>query len=453
MRWLRREFGGRGAERQDRPAAASTSSGGITQGNEPRTQGIVLAGSYEWDPSSLERFLPKPLLPVAHAPVICYALRWMQDGGISRATICTNSATRAVRAFLGEGSTLGMSLDHVEDWRPRGPAGCVRDAGVRRNAETFVIVDGTVIPTVDLGELLQTHFSTRAAVTLVVHREEPDGPFSPGGIYVFDRRSLDFIPNSGFQDIKERLIPNLYRAGQRVVTHVGRGACPRVVNAETYLAINEWAIGLLADQATPAGARALPASTAVIEATASVDPTATLVGPVLVGPFTRIEAGAVIVGPSVLGPECRVGKGALVSRTVAWTGCVVGEEAVVDRSILVDDVTVGARERLCGLLKAPNGDGSRRARSTSTVRGLGALAASGWATLRRWADGSEDSPGGLGPAPPEAVRAPSSAALDCLKVVTGGGFHGRQIGAGHDQAGLAVGTRLPRGSEIPRRQV
>ena len=63
-----------------------------------KVEGIVLAGTYHWSQSVFEQLLPRPLLPVAQTPMICYALRWMRDGGIARATVCANSASRAVRA-------------------------------------------------------------------------------------------------------------------------------------------------------------------------------------------------------------------------------------------------------------------------------------------------------------------------------------------------------------------
>ena len=195
-----------------------------------RVRGIVLAGTYHWSGSAFEDLLPRPLVPVAQAPLVSYALRWLRDGGISRATLCANSASRAMRSYLGAGSRLTMSLEYHEDWTPRGAAGCVRDAATRSDADTLVVTDGTAIPAVNIGLLLDDHRTAGAAVTIVVHHDRQarsgERPLNPGGIYVFDRRVLDYIPETGFQDIKENLIPKLYRAGERVVTHAGLGVCP-----------------------------------------------------------------------------------------------------------------------------------------------------------------------------------------------------------------------------------
>ena len=164
----------------------------------------------------------------------------MKGGGLSRATICANSEARAVRAHLN-GSAIDMRVDYLEDWSPRGAAGCVRDAGIKTDADTFVVADGTSVPVVDLEELLEAHQAAGAALTVVVGADAA-GRLRPSGVYVFDRWSFDFIPEDGFQDIKEKLIPRLYGAGEHVSTHMARAVAPRVVNTDTYLALNQWAV-------------------------------------------------------------------------------------------------------------------------------------------------------------------------------------------------------------------
>src|SRR5688572_19392114 len=243
---------------------------------------VVLAGTHSWSGSSFERLAPRPLVPVALQPLISYSLRWLLQGGIRRATICANGTTRLIRAALGDGGDLDMELSYYLDGTPRGPAGCVRDAGVRTGSQTLVVTDGTAIPTVDLADLLAFHYASGAAVTAVVHREHSlSASPSPGGIYVFERRALDHVGVNGFQDIKENLIPRLHRAGERVVAHASEGFCPHVLNAQTYLAVNHWMLQRPAPVDEGVGGIRL-------HPTASVDPGARLVGPVLLGAGVRV---------------------------------------------------------------------------------------------------------------------------------------------------------------------
>jgi NDP-sugar pyrophosphorylase family protein len=328
-------------------------------------RGIVLAGTYHWSGTSFEALLPRPLLPVAQAPLVSYALRWLRDGGVASATVCANSASRAVRSYLGKGNRLTMDIAYHEDWTPRGAAGCVRDAAARTDAQTLVIADGTAIPSVNIGLLLADHRSSQAAVTIVVHHDRlaraGERPLNPGGIYVFDRRALDYINETGFQDIKETLIPKLCKAGERIVTHAGLGVCPRVLNAETYLAVNHWMIEQMGADPSPLEHWGTYFETEQVLAhpTAWVDPAARIIGPVLLGPEVRVGAGATVVGPVSLGPGCEVGERALVSRSVAWDRVSVRAGATVDHCVLADDAIVGPGERLLHALKVAGSDPRR----------------------------------------------------------------------------------------------
>src|SRR5262249_55554303 len=140
----------------------------------------------------------------------------------------------------------GVTVSYHQDPMPRGAAGAVRDAAVASNADTFVVTDGTAIPDVYLEHLLAAHDTTGAAVTVVVHMEDAGGKNQclqvPNGIYVINRRALDGVPATGFYDLKENLIPALYRAGQRVVAYSAPSASPRVLDAPSYLAVNEWMV-------------------------------------------------------------------------------------------------------------------------------------------------------------------------------------------------------------------
>jgi NDP-sugar pyrophosphorylase family protein len=154
---------------------------------------------------------------------------------------------------------------------------------------------------------------------------------------VFDRRVLEHVGATGFQDIKENLIPKLHRAGERVVAHACEGLCPHVLNAQTYLAVNHWVL--------QRAGRGLGGDI-VRHATARVEPGARLVGPVLLGAGVRVRAGATIVGPTSVGRDTVVGQNALLARSAVWSRCVVGEDSVVHGCVLGDGEVVPPAARL-----------------------------------------------------------------------------------------------------------
>lgn len=343
-----------------------------------RTRGIVLAGTYPKAHSPLDELSLRPLLPVAHQPLITYALRWMRAGGLNQATICTNRAARALPETF-DGSAIGMSLRYIEDWTPRGTAGCLRDAALRSDAQTFVVADATTVPVVDLWGLLDAHHASRAAVTVVAsHDRRADGDetarMRPSGVYVVDRRTLAHIAEEGYVDIKEQLLPSLYRATERVTTYSARDVSPRVFDTQSYLALNQWAVERSTRYDEPPPGYHV-AGDAVVHESAVVAPEARLLGPVLLGPGVSVAPGATVVGPASIDKDSTIGRNAVVSRSALWSGCQVGDEAFVDRCMLTDGASVGAGQVLYASLRGP-----QRGGGTAQVETGGSLR-SPWAPL------------------------------------------------------------------------
>ena len=323
-----------------------------------RVEGLLLAGDYQWSDAAFPSLLPRPLLPVALHPLVSYPLRWFRDSGIDQVTMCVNGSGAALqRRLLREGFQEPF-LQYYRDQTPRGPAGCVRDATRGSDADTFVVADATLIPSVDLGDVLARHYATGAALTVVTHSGSGRGRHmsSPTGIYVFDRRALDQVPATGFQDIKENLVPKLYRQGLRVVSSVAESSGPRIFNAETYLAANHWMIERLQAE----GSYEEPVRTDRIAASA------TMIGPVLLGPHVEIQENATIVGPAAIGGHSVIGAGAVVSRAVLWSHAVVGRGATVDRCLLADGARVPAGQELFHTVRT-----RPRGREAAWRRGLG----------------------------------------------------------------------------------
>jgi NDP-sugar pyrophosphorylase family protein len=284
---------------------------------------------------------------VVETPVVAFPLRWLARGGVTRATVCANSAARGVRAALQGRLDATQEVDFSEDWMPRGAAGCVRDAADRNLAQTFVVVDGATLPSGDLGALLEAHRQKGAALTVSVWTE-PGGAadLRPNGVYIIDRSALDHVSRHGYQDIKEALIPKLHAAGAEIAFHESAARSPRILDAESYLDVNRWAISRLAGSELSAELQAQGYETragAFIHGSARVSDQARLVGPVVVAPGATVEDRATIVGPASVGRGSRVAQGAVVSRSVVWGDCRLERDSLVDGCLLSDGAVVPAR--------------------------------------------------------------------------------------------------------------
>jgi mannose-1-phosphate guanylyltransferase len=339
------------AEAQPNRHSEKATGPGAEDFSRAELSGIVLAGTHPWGWCALDQVLPRPLLPIANRPLIDFAVGWLDRPGVAFVTVCGNSDTQAIRSILSAEPPRGIRLDYYDDPMPRGPAGCVRDAAELHPSRTWVVVDGTIVPQIDLGDLLKAHYQSRCAMTVVVvprsgtsARGEPD--LVPMGIYVFSESAVEHIQRTGYQDIKETLIPALYSLGLPVGTFVARWRAPRVTGAETYMAVNDWAVRRLAHATSnpPDGYTRL--GQALVHDSAVVHPSAPLIGAVLIGQDSRVDREATIVGPASIGAGCVVGRECIVCRSCLWDRCTLDAGCVVDRCILTHDAEIRAGLRI-----------------------------------------------------------------------------------------------------------
>ena len=303
--------------------------------------GIMLAGAQAWGACEFEQIFWRPLLPILSKPLVGHILDWLQQSGVPRAQICANSNTRTLRRTLGTHGPAAIQLEYYEDLMPRGPAGCARDAASTMEADTFVVLEGTVLPSFQLMDLLEAHRGSNAVITVVARRCVQDNgcrdaPLEPVGMYIMDRSALESVPDMGYQDIKEALIPNLYKQGQHIAKYiVPEESIVRVRCSETYLAANMWALQkFLSNGCLPKNYTKL--NGACVHEYVEVDRSVRFVGPVLVESGTIIEPDALIVGPTTIGETCTIGRNTVISCSVIWDDCSVGAAAMVDHCIVTD---------------------------------------------------------------------------------------------------------------------
>jgi mannose-1-phosphate guanylyltransferase len=309
-----------------------------------RVHGIVLAGVHSWGDCLLDEVICRPALPIAARPLICHSLQWLRDQGIRTVSLCANSDSRYLRRHLGDGAQMGLALEYYEDVMPRGPAGSFFDASVISPAELFVVVYGTVVPRFDLSSLLRAHEAAGAYVTVLAtrtgSRENGNGYLQPAGVYLFSRAALEYIPANGYQDIKESLLPDLHAKGKPVITHVVKdSAVGRVMDTNSYISVCRSAVERMSHQ-TRADAGYVRIGDAWAHETALISPSARLIGAVIIEPECAIDSDAIIVGPTTIGARCIVRARAVISRSILWSGCLIGVDAILDDCVLTDSTSI-----------------------------------------------------------------------------------------------------------------
>lgn len=144
---------------------------------------ILMAGGLGMRLRPLTETLPKPMIPVGDKPLLERIVRRFQDQGFSRFTLSLNYLGHVIRDHFGDGSSLGVEIDYVEEAKRMGTGGALSLLG-RRPEEPFVVMNGDILTTTSFGAMMDFHDETGSAVTICArefHMQVPYGVLNTEG--------------------------------------------------------------------------------------------------------------------------------------------------------------------------------------------------------------------------------------------------------------------------------
>ena len=330
---------------------------------------IILAGGEGSRLRPLSLMRPKPMLPLLGAPLLEHLVLLLKKHGFTELCMTLGYLPESVRAYFGDGSDWGVSIDYHTEKLPLGTAGSVGACRDFLSGEEALVISGDAALNADLTAFLRFHREKGAMVTLLAHAcrdpleyglvlADPDGRVrgfvekpSPDrlytdlvntGVYLLRPEALDRIPREGAWDFASDLFPALLPEEKSLYAWEDKGYWNDVGNPEAYLRTCFDALDGRLELETPPsqpGVQCVPPSW--------VSPRA------VVAPGARLGPYAVIGPGSRIGPGCRVDhsvvEGAALSACCRVTGSILargvclGEGVEVrEGCVLADGVTVGA---------------------------------------------------------------------------------------------------------------
>jgi len=185
---------------------------------------VVLAGGKGSRLRPYTVVLPKPLMPIGEYPILEVILRQLAGQGFDRVTLAVNYQAEIVRAFCGDGSRWGISVDYSLETVPLStiaPLCLIKDL-----PENFLLMNGDVLTDLPMHKLYEEHVSHGRQFTIaasertnivdygVLHasgdqlsgfEEKPKFQYLVSmGVYIMNRALLKRIPAGqkyGFDDL------------------------------------------------------------------------------------------------------------------------------------------------------------------------------------------------------------------------------------------------------------
>jgi len=174
---------------------------------------------------------PKPLLEIRGKPVLEYNLEWLKNNGVKKVYLAVSEKEEFEKKF-GRGYHMGLQIDYLEEKEPLGTAGSLFMA---RNLfkKTFVAMNGDVMCSFDLKNMVQFHKKSRAIVTVALRevktverygsamlegdkvvefvekpkKEEVKGSLINAGVYILEPEIFGHLPKQGA--LEKEVFPKL----------------------------------------------------------------------------------------------------------------------------------------------------------------------------------------------------------------------------------------------------
>ena len=187
---------------------------------------ILLAGGRGKRLRPVTDYVPKPLVPVGNVPLIEWQMRYLKRSGIQNAIVCTGYRSDMIENYM-RAKDMGIGIKFSVEESPLGTGGAIRKAGELVTGESFLVLNGDVLTSIDLNRVaaapnvmaaveLRTGFGVLetdgSAVTGFREKEPVRGVWMNAGIYHLQMDVMDDLPVTG--DIERTLFPEYAKTGR-----------------------------------------------------------------------------------------------------------------------------------------------------------------------------------------------------------------------------------------------
>ncbi|MGD0355319.1 MAG: NDP-sugar synthase [Dehalococcoidia bacterium] len=329
---------------------------------------IILVGGEGTRLRPLTYTVVKSMVPVVNKPFIEHVILRLAEHGINEIVLAMGYKPDSIFEYFRNNSEPNIKLSYSLEEKPLGTAGAVKRAGSQVK-ETFFVLNGDVYTDIDYTDMLNFHRNNKAKATIALTRVEDPTKFGVvetdqngrvqrfiekpswdkvtshwinAGIYILEPDVLNYIPEGEFYMFERAVFPEMLEKGEPVYAYASDAYWIDMGTPEKYHQLNCNILGGNCVSPLHSGDKI------VIDSSSKVHPTARITPPVIIGGGCVIEEGVELKGPVVLGKGCLIKKGAVIENSLLWDNVTVGENAFIINSILASGVNINDKARLEG---------------------------------------------------------------------------------------------------------
>ncbi|MFX0047386.1 MAG: sugar phosphate nucleotidyltransferase [Candidatus Hermodarchaeota archaeon] len=179
---------------------------------------IILAGGKGTRLRPFTYSLPKPLMPIGgEMPILEIILTQLKKNEFTDITIAVNYMAKIIKAFFGDGSDWGLSIDYSFEEKPLstiGPLTLIGDL-----PENFLVMNGDILTDLNYKKFLEWHVRNKNEISIATYKrsskiefgvlkyndnqdifefvEKPEYHFNVSmGVYALNKSVIDTLPKN-----------------------------------------------------------------------------------------------------------------------------------------------------------------------------------------------------------------------------------------------------------------
>ena len=205
---------------------------------------VILAGGKGTRLKPYTTVFPKPLMPIRDKPILEIVVQQLKSYGFDEIILAVGHLAELIMTFFNDGSKYGVRIKYAREDKPLGTAGPLALMKEELN-ETFLMMNGDVLSTLDYFDLVNYHKRNEAIATIALKKrtvkidfgvpevdggnnvvgytEKPEIEYLVSmGVYVFEPPVLDYIKPDEYLDFPD-LIKKLISNGETVKGYIYDG--------------------------------------------------------------------------------------------------------------------------------------------------------------------------------------------------------------------------------------
>jgi dTDP-glucose pyrophosphorylase len=218
-------------------------------------EAIIMAGGEGKRLKPLTDKIPKPLLPVGNKSIIEHNIDRLIRFGVTHIRISLNYLGHMIQERLGNGNSRSINISYVFEDKPLGTAGAVKTVNDWQT-DNILVMNSDILTDVDYADFHADFIASGADMSIATTSYTINVPYavletgkandvkaltekpsytyySNAGIYLLNRKVLEFIPKNCFYDMTD-LIQVLMNSKHKVSSYPIRGYWLDIGKPEDY---------------------------------------------------------------------------------------------------------------------------------------------------------------------------------------------------------------------------